>query len=188
MMFEQERKQKLAEKERIAAQAADLIEEGNTLLLDAGTTTFYLAKKLKKFGHLRVITNSLLVLNELKDSRNIELTLAGGIFRPETQAFIGPMAEECLDMVRVDLAFLGANGLDLEEGLTTPNLLEAAMKRKMIRIAKQVTVLADHSKIGKVSYGKVAGLTDVDSFILDTGVPEEFVSALNQRGIQVTLA
>lgn len=178
----------IAEKERIAARASEWIEEGSTLLLDAGTTVFHLAKELKKFSHLRVITNSLLVLNELKESRNIELTLTGGMFRPETQAFVGPMAEQCLDMIRVDMAFLGANGLDLEEGFTTPNLLEAAMKRKMLKIAKQVIVLADHSKVGKVSYSKVAGLTDMDSFILDTGVPEEFVSVLNQRGVQVTLA
>ncbi|MNH92091.1 Glucitol operon repressor [compost metagenome] len=176
------------EKERIAREAARRIREGDTILLDSGTTTLHLAREIKQFNSIRVITNSMLVLNELKDSRNIEVTLLGGILRPETQAFVGPMTEQSLEMIRVDKAFIATNGIDLKQGITTPNLVEASTKRKMIRIAGEVILLTDHSKIGKVAYAKFADISDIHHCIIDQGVRTDFVNELKKLEVDVTLA
>lgn len=176
------------EKESIARVAAQQVQQGDTILLDSGTTTLHLAREIKHIPSIRVITNSMLVLNELKDNRNIEITLLGGILRPETQAFVGPMTEQALGMIRVDKAFIATNGIDLIQGITTPNLIEASTKRRMIRIAGEVILLADHSKIGKVAYAKVADLSEIHHCIFDQEVSTKFIHELNKLDIQVTLA
>lgn len=176
-----------AEKLRIAGAAAGMIQEGDAILLDGGTTTLQIARALKSFRNLKVITNSMMALNELKDCRNIEVSITGGMLRPDTMAFVGPMTERSLDMVRVDKAFLGTNGLDIREGITTPNMLEAATKRKMIAVAKQSILLADHSKIGQISFCKVAGLQEMDHCILDTDTPESFLRELGKMDVDYTL-
>ncbi|MNP17212.1 Glucitol operon repressor [compost metagenome] len=147
-----------------------------------------LARELRQIFDVRVITNSMLVLNELKDCRNIEVSLVGGMLRPETMAFVGPMTEASLEMIRVDKLFMATNGIDLKEGITTPNLIEAATKRKMIDISKEVILLSDHSKIGKVSYAKVANLDRIHTFIVDEQAPEEFTSELKKMGVSITIA
>jgi DeoR family transcriptional regulator, fructose operon transcriptional repressor len=177
----------LDEKLRIARKAVEMIQAGDAILLDGGTTTLQIAKELKSFSDIKVITNSIMVLNELKDCRNIEVSITGGMLRPDTMAFVGPMTERSLDMVRVDKAFLGTNGMDLRDGITTPNMLEAATKRKMISVAKQVVLIADHSKIGQVSFCKVADLSEMDHCIFDSETPDNFVREIRQMGVTVTL-
>ncbi|QQZ60933.1 DeoR/GlpR transcriptional regulator [Paenibacillus sonchi] len=177
----------LEEKQRIARKAVEMIQEGDAILLDGGTTTLQIARALKTFSNLKVITNSMIALNELKDCRNIEVSITGGMLRPDTLAFVGPMTERSLEMVRVDKAFIGTNGLDIHEGITTPNMLEAATKRKMISVAKQAVLLADHSKIGQVSFCKVADLQEIDHCILDTGAPEGFIRGLEGLDLDYTL-
>jgi DeoR family fructose operon transcriptional repressor len=177
----------LEEKQRIARKAAELIQEGDAILLDGGTTTLQIAKVLKNFSNLKVITNSIMALNELKDCRNIEVSITGGMLRPDTMAFVGPMTERSLEMVRVDKAFLGTNGLDLQEGITTPNMLEAATKSKMIAVAKQAILLADHSKIGQISFCKVADLREIDHCILDSAAPDSFIRGLEAMDVDFTI-
>ncbi|KWX85263.1 DeoR family transcriptional regulator [Paenibacillus riograndensis] len=177
----------LEEKQRIARKAVEMIQEGDAILLDGGTTTLQIARALKTFSNLKVITNSMIALNELKDCRNIEVSITGGMLRPDTLAFVGPMTERSLEMVRVDKAFIGTNGLDIHEGITTPNMLEAATKRKLISVAKQAILLADHSKIGQVSVCKVADLQEIDHCILDTGAPEGFIRGLEGLDLDYTL-
>ncbi|MDF9840569.1 MULTISPECIES: DeoR/GlpR family DNA-binding transcription regulator [unclassified Paenibacillus] len=177
----------LDEKQRIAAKAVQMIQEGDAILLDGGTTTLQIAKALKTFSNLKVITNSIMALNELRDCRNIEVSITGGMLRPDTMAFVGPMTERSLEMVRVDKTFLGTNGLDLQEGITTPNMLEAATKRKMIAVAKQSILLADHSKIGQVSFCKVADLHEIDHCILDSAVQGNFIRGLEAMDVGFTV-
>lgn len=164
-----------------------MIQDGDAILLDGGTTTLQIARELKSFSNLKVITNSIMALNELKECRNIEVSITGGMLRPDTLAFVGPMTERSLEMVRVDKAFLGTNGLDVHEGITTPNMLEAATKRKMISVAKQVILLADHSKVGQVSFCKVADLQEIDHCILDSETPESFIRELEMMDMDYTL-
>jgi len=177
----------LKEKHAIAKKAVELIDEGDTILLDAGTTTFEVAKELRTFSKLTVITNDINISQELLSHPGIEIIVVGGMLRKETLAMVGPMAEQSLGMIRVDKLFLAINGLDLEAGLTTPNLIEAATKRKMIKIAKQVILLADHSKVGKVSQARVGEIAEVNQVILDDAVAEDILNQLKTMGITVHL-
>ncbi|UFJ43265.1 DeoR/GlpR family DNA-binding transcription regulator [Brevibacillus humidisoli] len=173
------------EKEAIARKAVSFIEEGDTILLDSGTTTFFIVKELKAFTRLTVVTNSVMFAQELQNQPGIELLLAGGSLRKETLALVGPLTEQALQMVRVDKAFIATNGLDLEEGLTTPNLVEAATKKQMIKIAKEVILVTDHSKLGKVAFAKVAELADIDRCIIDNNAPLSTIRELERSGIDV---
>ncbi|MBT2293502.1 DeoR/GlpR transcriptional regulator [Paenibacillus albidus] len=186
-VFQDKEDRFLEEKQRIARKAVEMIQEGDAILLDGGTTTLHIARELRSFSNIKVITNSIMALNELKDCRTIEVSITGGMLRPDTMAFVGPMTERSLEMVRVDKAFLGTNGLDLREGITTPNMLEAATKRKMIAVAKQSILLTDHSKIGQVSFCKVADLTEMDHCIIDSGAPDGFIRWLTDMEINFTI-
>ncbi|WP_018131822.1 DeoR/GlpR family DNA-binding transcription regulator [Effusibacillus pohliae] len=177
----------LKEKQAIARRAAEMIEAGDTILLDSGTTTYHLAKELKTFSRLTVVTNSLMIGQELRDAAGIEVILTGGSLRRETLAMVGPFAEQSLIRIRVDKAFVGTNALHPAEGLTTPNLLEAAVKRKMIEAAKTVILLTDHSKIGKVAFAKVADLQEIDKIVIDDAVPAGVVDQLERLGVDVHL-
>ncbi|PWK06656.1 DeoR/GlpR family DNA-binding transcription regulator [Tumebacillus permanentifrigoris] len=166
------------EKEAIAERALQMIEEGDTIFIDGGTTTYELVKRLKKFNKLTVVTNSWVFPQELLNAPGIEVTLVGGLFRRETLVFVGPITEQSMEMVRVDKAFVGINALHVKHGLTTPNLIEAATKRKMYEIAEEVILLCDSSKFGNVTFAKVADLTEIDKLITDSGVCESVLSEL----------
>ncbi|WP_438448696.1 DeoR/GlpR family DNA-binding transcription regulator [Gorillibacterium sp. sgz5001074] len=176
------------QKEAIARAAAAMVREGDSILLDAGSTTYYLAKELKAFKKLTVVTNSIVAAQELSSQPHIDLLLTGGTLRHETLAMVGPVAEKTLGMVRVDKVFLAINGLDSDAGLTTPSMSEAEMKRLMIRAGKQVILLADHSKYGKVSFARVAGLEEIHQIITDSGIPALAAGELEAAGIQLSIA
>ncbi|BBH24164.1 DeoR family transcriptional regulator [Paenibacillus baekrokdamisoli] len=176
--------QKLA----IARTALSFIREGDTIMLDSGTTTYHLAKLLKNFQRLTVVTNSVMVAQELANEKNIELLLTGGTLRPETLAMVGPFAERAIESVHVDKLFLATNGFDSEAGLTTPNLIEAATKKRMIRSADQVFLLADHSKFGKISFSRFGDPEDVTTLITDSLASPAILQVFEEIGIVVALA
>jgi DeoR family fructose operon transcriptional repressor len=173
------------EKESIAKKASEFIQDGDTLVIDSGTTTLYLAKEIRRFSNLKVVTNSIIVAQELQGISGIEVIIIGGTLRQNTLAMVGPIAEQTLSMLRVDKAFIATNGLDLQVGLTTPNILEAATKTKMIDIAKQVFIVADHTKIGKVTFAKFADLARIDTCIVDDKVPEDVIRKMEDSGVCV---
>lgn len=175
-----------AQKEAVAKAAVATVRDGDSLLLDSGTTTFYVAKLLKGFSRLTVVTNSLMAAEELAGRKEIELILTGGILRQETLAMVGPLAEKAIAAIRVNKAFMATNGLDINAGLTTPNMVEAAVKKQMILSAAHVTLLADHSKFGTVSFAKVADLSEIDQVIVDDGLSSGAARQLEEAGIDVT--
>lgn len=175
----------LKEKESIAHKAVDLIDEGDTILLDSGTTTQILARELKKFSRLTVVTNSLMIAEELQNLNGIDIVVVGGMLRQNTLSLVGPIAEECFKLLRVDKAFIATNGIDLKEGLTTPNIIEASTKRKMIEVAKQVILLADHSKLGKVSFAKFGEVSQIDTLIVDSRITADTAKAFEEKGVNV---
>jgi DeoR family fructose operon transcriptional repressor len=185
--FEDREDRYRSQKEAIARVAASIIREGDIVLLDSGTTTYYLAKRLKTFNKLTVVTNSLKVAQELAGHKGIELVLSGGTVREETLAMVGPLAQHAIGSVRVNKVFLAANGIDPHAGITTPNMIEAAVKRQMIQFAGQVVLLADHSKYGTISYAKVADLSEIDQCIMDDGISQAAVKEMESAGIDVTL-
>jgi DeoR family fructose operon transcriptional repressor len=176
------------EKRNIAKKAASFIEDGDTILLDAGTTTLYLATELKRFSRLTIVTNSVVIANEVYGISGIEVFIIGGQLRQNTMALVGPLAQEYLDMLHVDKTFLGANGLTFKEGITTPNVLEAETKKKMISISDQTILLIDHSKIGRISFSKICGIQDIDKIVVDSDVPDHFIKEAEKSGVDIYIA
>lgn len=176
------------EKERIVQKAAAMIQSGETLFLDSGTTVLALARLLPPIPGVKVVTNSNPVLQTLSSVESLELISTGGTVRPGTQSLVGPFAEQVLQSIHVDRLFLGMNGVHPERGLTTPNLMEARMKQWMIRSAREVVLLCDSSKLGQMSFARVAPVQAVHRLVTDTGASKETVRAIEEHGVEVILA
>lgn len=172
---------RLEEKRAIGRIGAGLIQNHDTILLDSGTTTLQIAKNLKAKNVL-VLTNSILIAKELS-GKDVRIILIGGELRQETMAIVGSAADEMLRRVRVDKAFLGANGITLKDGCTTPNLQEAITKRHMISAAKEVYVVADHSKFEKIFFFQYAEPEKIHTIVTDWKINREVVGAYGDRGI-----
>lgn len=176
------------EKQKIAKKAAELIEDGDSLIIDSGTTTYYLADELTRFRNLRVVTNSILLAQKLSELPGVEVMSTGGILRKNTMALVGPVAEEVLEKFRADKAFIGTNGLDVKFGLTTPNIVEASIKHKMMTVSDQVIVLADHTKIGAVSFSKFGSLSDIDDCVTGNEIQQAQKNELENQGVALYFA
>ncbi|PTM57566.1 DeoR family transcriptional regulator [Desmospora activa DSM 45169] len=175
------------EKERIAQQAYALIQPGETLLLDSGTTVHALARLLLSSEGVKVVTNSNPVLQTLSQVESIELISTGGMVRSSMQSMVGPFAEQVLQSLHVDRLFLGMNGIHLERGLTTPHLLEARIKQQMIQAAREVVLLCDSSKLGQTAFTHVAPLQAVHRLITDKGASPDIVREMEEQGVEVIL-
>jgi DeoR family fructose operon transcriptional repressor len=175
------------EKIAIAKAAAAMVEEGETVLLDAGSTTLQIARLLKTRRDITVITNALNIAAELATGE-AEITLIGGSLRTRTLSLVGPAAEAALAALYVDRLFLATNGIDLKRGLTTPNVLEAHTKKTMMKSAREVIVVTDHTKFGLVTVTQFCDIGDIHHLITDVGAPADFVAALEKRGVRVVLA
>lgn len=179
------------EKERIGRAAAELIRPGDRLILDSGTTVLQVARSipgdLLRSGNLTVITSSLPIVHELGPWKSVHLLFLGGIYLPEWQVVVGPQTIASLANLHADKLFLGTDGMTLEHGVTTANVLEAEVDRAMVRAAREVILVADSSKVGGVGLTSIMPLTEVHKLITDEGAPQEFVSALRDVGVEVIL-
>jgi len=177
------------EKIRIAAAAAALIVDGDTLLLDSGTTTGEIAKQICRLPlqGINVITNALNIAVTLAHTPHVRLVMLGGLLRPNSFSLSGPQAELALAGLRADRLFLGVDSLDPEVGLMTPHLLEAQLNAQMIRAASEVIAVADSSKLLKRNLAVIAKVELIDRLITDTDADPEIVAALEARGVVVTL-
>lgn len=173
------------EKRRIGRAAAALVSDGEALFLGSGTTVLEVARNLRQHRDLTVITNSLLVMNMLADVPNMTLIGLGGILRPTEQSFIGHLTELSLGELRVNKVILGIRAIDLATGITNDYLPETQTDRKILSISREVIVVADHTKCGRISSVFLAPLAQVRTFITDTSAPDEFTSALRELGIHV---
>jgi DeoR family fructose operon transcriptional repressor len=178
-----------AEKDRIAHAAVALLPPGDaTLLLDAGSTIHRLAGALPRDRRFTVLTHAVPVAGRLASQGNVELHLLPGRVRPTTQAAVGDQTVEALARLRVDLAFVGTNGVTAGHGLSTPDAAEAAVKRAIVAAARRVVVLTDSSKIGQEHTVSFARLTDVDVLVTDAGIAEDDHKALDAAGVEVVVA
>ena len=179
-----------AEKVRIAKAAAALIQDGETVILDSGTTTAEIAKQIRKLEvqSINVITNALNIASLLADVPAVRLIMPGGILRPESNSLSGHMAEAALANLQADRLFLGADGLDPDRGVMTPHLPEAQLNAKMIAISRQVIVVADSSKLMRRNISLIARVEQLHMLITDTGANPEVVAELRRRGVEVRLA
>lgn len=178
-----------AEKVRIAAVAASLIRDGETLILDSGTTTAEIAKQIRslKLTSINVITNALNVASILAGCSHVTLIMLGGVLRPNSFSLSGPQAEQALEKLYADRLFLGGDSLDPELGLMTPYMLEAQLNAKMIEISRQVVVVADSSKLMRRNLSVIAKADRIHMLITDTEAQVEAVEALRERGVEVRL-
>lgn len=177
-----------AQKDRIARAALDLLPPaGATVLLDAGTTTSRLAVLLRDH-RLTVHTHALPVASRVATYPQLEVHILPGRVRATTQAAVGATTVAALDRLRVDVAFLGTNGVSVEHGLSTPDDDEAATKRAMVRSARQVVVLADATKVGAESSVRFADLAEVDVLVTDSSVDALGREELEEAGLEVLVA
>jgi len=178
-----------AEKVRIARAAAALIRDGETIILDSGTTTAELARQIRTLNvrSINVITNALNIAMLLSDVPTVRLIMLGGILRQESHSLAGHMAEKALDNLQADRLFLGADGLDPEIGLMTPHLPEAQLNARMIEISRQVVTVADASKLMRRNVCVIAKVDQLDLLITDASAQPDVVAELRRRGVEVQL-
>jgi DeoR family transcriptional regulator of aga operon len=176
------------EKQRIAAAAAQMVEDNETVGFTAGTTTTQVARSLRHRKGLHIITNAVNIGMELSSSNGLNTTLIGGCMRwPGAFSLIGPMALESLNVVVMDKVFIGVCGVDAERGATTIEAEEAAVFRAMCRRAKQVVIVADSSKVGMTSPAVICPASDIDVLITDDGVSESAVQAFRRCEVEVVV-
>ena len=178
-----------AEKEKIATLALSLVEDGSTIMINGGTTTLALARKLHNHRDLTVATNNLLVPPALAPAAIRDLYVFGGAVRLTTQATIGPISlrvagDTELD-IRCDVAFIGVGAVSVDAGYSTSNLGEAAMMRAMMSRAARVAILADSSKFGRQLFAQVSELRSADFLITDTSPSPDLVDALAVNDVEL---
>ena len=180
----------LEEKKRIGKKAAELIEENMAVFIGNGTTTMEIVRALKERPpfRLKVFTNALTHAMELAEIPNFEVYVIGGYLRGVSYAMVGPLACRALEGVYFDIAFLGANGLSLECGATIPSLEEADTAAEVVRRARRVVIVVDHTKLGLVTHGRIADLSQIYLVITDTLADLEFLESLREHGIEVLVA
>lgn len=175
-------------KEAIGREAARLVQEGESLAIDVGTTTLEVAKHLVGVPNLTVVTSSLNIANVLADSPNIRLIVSGGVVRPQERSLVGHLATRTFEEFQVDKVFIGIGGIHPEAGLSEFNLEDALVKQAMIQHAEQVIVVADSTKLMRTCFALVAPLSVVDVIVTDWMASEEAVGVLRDRGIEVIIA
>ncbi len=178
---------KTAEKLRIGLAAAALIQPNDCIIIASGTTVLSLAKNIRPQGSLTVITAALNIAAELIHLSQIELILLGGLLRKSSSSVTGVYAERILEDFSCSKLFLGVDGIDLDFGLTTTNMMEAQLNRKMIGTAQKTIVLADSSKFGKRGFGKICGIEDIEQVITDNNISDHMAKTLKEMGIEVTI-
>lgn len=176
-----------AEKRRIGEAAAAMVADGETLILDSGSTTIEVARRLKHHKNLTIITNDLLIASTLEFDPSTTLMLTGGTRRAGFSVLIGPVTEDFFRGVRVNKSFLSADAVDLVHGITNATFPEAATKRLIIEAAREVILVVDHSKFGGSALAKVSGLELVHQVVTDSGVGDETLRGLARLGLKVTV-
>ncbi|WP_431047730.1 DeoR/GlpR family DNA-binding transcription regulator [Streptomyces sp. P1-3] len=182
-----------AEKTAIADLAAGLVEEGEAVVVGAGTTTQELARRLARVPGLTVVTNSLLVAQALAHANRVEVVMTGGTLRGSNYALVGSGAEQSLQGLRVSRAFLSGSGLTAERGLSTSNMLSASVDRALVQAAAEVVVLADHTKLGTDTMFQTVPTDVITRLVTDEPPAHEEraateLQALADQGVQITVA
>lgn len=175
------------EKTSIGAAAAALVEPNDCILIASGTTVASFARSIRPEGSLTVITAALNVAIELIQHPEVEVIQLGGTIRKSSSSVTGVFAERVLDDFSCSKLFLGVDGIDPEFGLTTTNLAEAQLNRKMIAASQKTIVLADSSKFGKRGFGRICALEDIEQVITDCHISDHMVATLQSMGIEVTI-
>lgn len=176
-----------SEKQHIGRKAIEFITDGDTIILDSGTTTMEIAKNLDKFSDLTVITNALNVAGYLSRLKNINVIMPGGFLRQSSLSLVGTSAEQNLRDFYCDNLFMGVDVIDCKYGLFTPNVEEAHINRVMIDISHEVFIVTDSSKFLRRSFAFIAPIDQIDSIITDSAIPQDSKRQLIELGKNVVL-
>lgn len=173
------------EKSRLAQAAADCIDDGDTVMIGAGTTTALIAKYLLGKQDLHIVTNSTLIIPYARVNPSIHLTVVGGEFRPSTESLVGPITLRELEQFHVKKAFIGTDGFSFEKGLTTHLVDGAEVIKRIALMTDKKILIADSTKYGKEGFVKILPLSDFDMIITDTGLNGEVEQTLKEIGLQI---
>lgn len=176
----------LSEKESIGKACAALIGANQSVILDAGTTIFHVARYLDDKAP-QIVTNSLPVANLFASANKVEVILAGGVIYPRLGVLVGPMTVEAFSKMRADVAIMSAGGITLE-GITNSHALLIDIQRAMLKAAQKIIFCLDHSKFGRQSVSPLCGLDMIDTVVTDSHAPHELVAGLRERGVEVVIA
>ena len=175
------------EKKALAQFAASLINDGDSIALDTGTTTMELAKQICQKNGLTIVLNDIEIARFLEDNSTANIVLAGGMLRRKFHCLIGNMAVRDLQSFQVDKAFMATNGISAKNGLSTPDMNVAEIKKTIMEISHEVIVITDSSKLGGISFARFAPITKINRLIMDSkGDPKELV-AIRESGVEVNL-
>lgn len=174
------------EKQLIAEAAVAMVQEGQCVLLDSGTTTTAIARALRRFKKLTIVTNALNIAAELSDT-DFDVILVGGNLRKNAFSLVGPLAEDALRQIHADILFLGVDGFDVKSGIMTPSLLEARVNRVMAAASRKVVAVCDSTKFERQSLALIIPPSAVHVVITDKSIASAHVESLRSAGIEVVL-
>ena len=176
------------EKQRIARAALSLIGENDSIIIGSGTTVFHLARCLHPAKRLTVITPAVKVALELCHRPNVEVLQLGGMLRPSSSSVAGAISERILDEISSGILFLGADGIDVDFGISITNLAESSLNQKMMNVAQVIVILADSSKFGRRGLGRICSVEQVQYVVTDDAVSPAIVKQIEEKGVTVIIA
>ena len=165
-----------------------MVQENEIVMLDDGSTTLHVARNIPKERNLTIITNGVNICLELSNHPNIKIISTSGIYRKNDLSFNGKLAEETASKFHADKAILGASGVSLEYGVTGPDEAKIGLKKVMIENSSELIIVADHSKIERISLLPVCTLDKISILVTDNQAPKKFVKQINNAGVDVILA
>lgn len=176
-----------SEKNRIAKAAVKTLVPHDSIIIASGTSVIEFARRIKPLEGLTVLTASLNIALILSKIKEVDVMQLGGMVRPSSASVIGPIGEKMLTEFTFTKLFLGVDGIDLDYGLTTTNLMEASLNKEMIKSSQKIIVLADSSKFNKKGFGRICELSEVDQIITDSGIDKKTKQRLLELGVELTI-
>ena len=188
LSLREKQKKNLKKKSIIGRMAASIIQEGDTIVLDSGTTTQQVAKNLTKLKNLTVITNGVNIINVLGGIEGIDLYTVGGQIRAKSYAIIGSEAEESLRKYLAKICVISVDGVDIDKGLSNNNQMSANITKILIERSRKKVLVADSSKLGQIALIPICKIEEIDVLVTDENAPESFISQARNRGLEVLIA
>lgn len=188
LSFEMKVSKNIREKEAIGQLASSLISEGDTIILDSGSTTLQIAKQLLHFKNLQVVTNGLMIANELSKNPNIKVILLGGVLQTISNSTLGMIAENSLKYFYCDKLFLGVDSISLDKGISTSNIEEASLNQVMMTASKQVIAVFDSDKFKRSNFALISDISRLDTIITDSKIDPETKTNIQKLGIKMLIA